>query len=186
MAEAQTQEPSMEEILASIRRIISEDGTTVESKPAESKPDEAAASPIDDTTVFDLVDEVKDDTAIPSAPVPASVSIDDMSFDAVPAPEPVPVYNEPAPAASLAFDNDRLMSDTAAQASAQALSGLTRMMSGGVNITSQPIGDGHKTLESMVLEMLRPILKDWLDRNLPTMVERIVQKEIQKITRDLG
>jgi cell pole-organizing protein PopZ len=48
------------------------------------------------------------------------------------------------------------------------------------------IGNGGRTIESIVLDLMRPILKEWLDRNLPPMVERIVQKEIRKITRDLG
>lgn len=171
----QTQEPSMEEILASIRRIISEDGATVEPTPVDPNAD--APEPVDapvvdmmpmeeEPAVLDLVEEVKDDGHVETI---------------VPEPEPAP------PTDHIMFDNDRLLSETAAQASASALSGLTKIMhGGGVNISSQPIGAGHKTLESMVLELLRPILKDWLDRNLPTIVERIVQKEIQKITRDLN
>lgn len=177
---SQTPEPSMEEILASIRRIISEDGATVEptkteegvtAEPAKAEPVVApAAASVEEVPVLDLIDEVQDDGSVAPVEEPAP-----------PMPEP-----EPAPTVSIPVDSDRLISDTAAQASAQALSGLSRLMGGTMNISSQPIGEGHKTLESMVLELLRPILKDWLDRNLPVMVERIVQKEIQKITRDLN
>ena len=45
------------------------------------------------------------------------------------------------------------------------------------------MGVGGKTIEDMVKEMLRPMLKDWLDRNLPPMVERIVEREIVRLTR---
>ena len=43
------------------------------------------------------------------------------------------------------------------------------------------IGNGGVTLEDMVRELLRPILKEWLDENLPYMIERIVKKEIEKM-----
>ena len=175
MAEnTQNQEPSMEEILASIRRIISEDGATVEPTPADPNAEPAAEpAPIIDMApmeseppILDLVEEVTEDGTVQHL-----------------APEPVIVTPPPEP---LAHDASRLLSDTAAQASANSLNNLSRLMGGAININSQPIGAGHKTLESMVAELLRPILKDWLDRNLPAIVERIVQKEIQKITRDLG
>ena len=45
------------------------------------------------------------------------------------------------------------------------------------------MGEGGKTIEDMVKEMLRPMLKEWLDRNLPPMVERIVEREIMRLTR---
>lgn len=173
----------MEEILASIRRIISEDGATVESNPVETAelPVDVASVPssVDiemtdmDLPVLDLIEEVTEDGSVQSLP-----------------PEPAPKLQQPpidTIELDMVYDSDSLLSQSTAQASANALSGLSRMLNGGgVNISSQPIGDGHKTLESMVLELLRPILKDWLDQNLPTIVERIVQKEIQKITRDLG
>jgi uncharacterized protein len=182
MAEnTQNQEPSMEEILASIRRIISDDGATVEPTPVD--PDAVMAAntvemsdPVEaEPPILDLVEEVKEDGSVESI----------MEL-----PEPAPVVAapraEPPKAENIVHDNSRLISDSAAQASANALSSLSRLVGGTVNINSQPIGAGHKTLESMVAELLRPILKDWLDKNLPSIVERVVQKEIQKITRDLG
>ena len=175
MAEnTQNQEPSMEEILASIRRIISEDGATVEPTPAD--PNAEPAPEIEMTAmdteppVLDLVEEVKEDG-----------SVENIMPEPEPEPLRAPVYNLPEP---VHFDNSRLISETTAQASVHALSGLSRLV--GVNINSQPIGSGHKTLENMVADLLRPILKDWLDNNLPGIVERVVQKEIQKITRDMN
>lgn len=182
MAEnTQNQEPSMEEILASIRRIISEDGATVEPTPADpnAEPAPEPAPMIDmaqmdaEPPVLELVEEVLEDGSVENI-------VPQQDYQ----PEPV-IVTAPPPEA-LPRDNSRLLSDTAAQASANALNNLSRLVGGNININSQPIGAGHKTLESMVAELLRPILKDWLDRNLPAIVERIVQKEIQKITRDLG
>jgi cell pole-organizing protein PopZ len=46
-----------------------------------------------------------------------------------------------------------------------------------------PTMAGGKTLEDLVKEMLRPMLKEWLDRNLPPMVERFVEREIVRLTR---
>ena len=40
-----------------------------------------------------------------------------------------------------------------------------------------------KTLEDLVKEMLRPMLQHWLDNNLPTMVERLVRQEIERVAR---
>ena len=45
------------------------------------------------------------------------------------------------------------------------------------------LGDGGKTIEDLVKEMLRPMLKEWLDKNLPPMVERYVEREISRLTR---
>jgi cell pole-organizing protein PopZ len=45
------------------------------------------------------------------------------------------------------------------------------------------VGNGRRTLEDMVIELMRPLLKDWLEKNLPTVVERLVQKEIDHIVK---
>ncbi len=42
---------------------------------------------------------------------------------------------------------------------------------------------GGRALEDMVSEMLRPMLQNWLDTNLPSIVERLVQQEIQKMSK---
>ena len=46
-----------------------------------------------------------------------------------------------------------------------------------------PLGRGDTTLEQIVRELLRPLLKQWLDQNLPGMVERIVREEVERIAR---
>ena len=43
-----------------------------------------------------------------------------------------------------------------------------------------------RTLEDLVREMLRPMLKSWLDDNLPGLVERLVRAEIERVSRGRG
>ncbi len=171
----------MEEILASIRKIISEDGATVQ--PAET-------APADD--VLELTQEVPMEMA--AVEEPSAVPVVEMEDTPPPAPQmPEPeveqVMAPPEPVYAPIPDNDmdRLISDTTAQASASALHSLAGMVRGSGNgIQSFPLGNGAATLEAMVVDFMRPYLKAWLDQNLPTLVERIVQKEIQKITRDMN
>ena len=47
------------------------------------------------------------------------------------------------------------------------------------------MGEGQRTIEDMVREMLRPLLKEWLDSNLPHLVERVVQEEVSRLVRDV-
>jgi cell pole-organizing protein PopZ len=58
---------------------------------------------------------------------------------------------------------------------------IERLSSAPVSATF--VGNGHRTLEDMVIELMRPLLKDWLDQNLPVIVERLVQKEIDRIAK---
>ena len=92
----------------------------------------------------------------------------------------------PAPAAAKA-DEDRLVSRGAATAAAGALAGLAAASRRPEPDLRGPvvIGNGAMTLESIVREEMRPILKAWLDENLPPLVERLVQKEIKRITRQV-
>jgi cell pole-organizing protein PopZ len=48
------------------------------------------------------------------------------------------------------------------------------------------LGQNARTLEDLVKEMLRPMLKSWLDDNLPGLVERIVRAEIERVSRGRG
>ena len=45
------------------------------------------------------------------------------------------------------------------------------------------LGQNPRTLEDLVVEMLRPMLREWLDDNLPGMVERLVRAEIERVAR---
>jgi hypothetical protein len=77
-------------------------------------------------------------------------------------------------------EGDGLVSDDAAAASRQALAALASMRERG----DAPVGEtgDDAALGAAVREMLKPMLKDWLDRHLPDMVEELVTREIARIT----
>ncbi len=81
--------------------------------------------------------------------------------------------NEPAPAEP----EESILSRKAVAASRGSLEALSRLI-------VKPEVEGSDTLEGMVREMLRPMLRDWLDANLPDLVESLVAKEISRITAD--
>jgi uncharacterized protein len=169
-------EPSMDEILASIRRILKEDGT-------EDQRGDAAENPEDEILILSAAMEAKPaESSAPVAP-PADPS-------AIPAPEPV--------AAPQATPNDAprngtemeqamddhvqspagLVSEAATAEITSALGPLVRSMS---LERSATVSRGGLALEDIVREEIRPILKSWLDSHLPSLVERIVRAEIERV-----
>ena len=75
--------------------------------------------------------------------------------------------------ASPAYEHTALTDDSTANAAAGALGKL---------ISKMDLGGDH-TLEGLVREMLRPMIKEWLDANLPAIVEEKVEAEVQRISR---
>ncbi len=149
MTAAETAEPTMEEILASIRKIISDEqiAPTSESvrptlaaervEPQASAPAQPPFRP--STDVLELTDSMENATLRPSS-----------SFE-------------------------KLISDEAEDVTTAKLSALTGMM-------TRNYPGSENTLEGLVQEMLRPMLKMWLDQHLPDMVETIVTREISRIS----
>lgn len=179
----------MEEILASIRRIISEDGEAgkeppampaAAATPAAVLPPEAAKPAEKPAEILELTEMVSDDGKVTNLSAQAAT--------APPAPPPPP---EPAsPAAAPAAAGEGLISATTAAAAASSLASLQAMAKEPESeAPAQPrslaLGEGSLTIEDIVREELRPILQSWLDENLPGMVERLVQKEIKRITRNV-
>lgn len=178
-----TQEPSMEEILASIRRIIADDQAA---KPDEEPEAPAAPAPIEDD-VLDLA-EVAEPVRRPE---PVAFDIPEIDFRAPePAPEPVfepePVFApesvaEPEPPRPA----ERIRAAVEAEATERLVSPRT-VESVGQNfqlLAQTVLSQNARTLEEIVQEMLRPMLKGWLDENLPQMVERLVRAEIERVSR---
>lgn len=61
---------------------------------------------------------------------------------------------------------------------------MGRLNAAGIGVLASPgLGNGGLTIEAMVRDMLRPMLKEWLDENLPSVVERMVEKEIARVAR---
>jgi cell pole-organizing protein PopZ len=141
-------EPSMEDILSSIKRIIAEEGESVTTSRARRTPKAAPApmtppttTPVHDINDADGVLELRD--AMPSDTVPPA---------------------------------DAILSPKAAEASRGALDTLSRL----IVRTEEPAADN--TLEGLVREMIRPMLREWLDAKLPVIVEKMVAREITRIT----
>jgi hypothetical protein len=189
----------MEEILASIRKIISDDT-------AETKPVPASASAPPPPTPIPLrpvlaPPPVEDDDDIlelrPAArkPQPHYVTDDPVPQDLhfadpepappvaafqpkpEPAPEPAPLappaQPAPPPAAEWRPEPDRLISQGVEEAVSQSFGALANTVLTG----------SQTTLDDLVREMLKPMIRTWLDDNLPTMVERLVRAEIERVAR---
>ncbi len=196
----------MEEILASIRRIISEDEAPAETPPAAVAPEPApepvaTAEPVHQVAAEAVEDDVLELTDRYEAT--SAESIGDLDVvDAAPEiepepyyaePEPAPVYvREPAPApvptpaSEPAQTYDALVGESAAASAASAFAGLAASFKkpepAPAATSDLPFVSGN-TVEAMVGEMLRPLLKQWLDANLPGIVQDAVQKEVERIAR---
>jgi cell pole-organizing protein PopZ len=84
----------------------------------------------------------------------------------------------PAPAAAPGLSADSLLAPAVAAAASASVGQLLRAVSAerGAAVTR-----GGPTIEDVVREELRPLLKDWLDQHLPAIVERLVRAEIERV-----
>jgi cell pole-organizing protein PopZ len=147
-------EPSMEEILASIRAIIADDREPSAPKPGPQIVYSSDAPPR---------------AAIPAASTPPR-AVPEPSEPTPPAPTVVWSRDaEPEPAA----DVEPLLSEESQTAIAASFESLSESLT----------AHGISVAEGMAREMLKPMLKAWLDENLPAMVERLVRAEIQRVVR---
>jgi uncharacterized protein len=240
---AKVQEPSMEEILASIRRIIADD----EAKPAAAEkaspasPPAAPAKPEKPAPAPAPAARAPQDSAPPAAPAKAAAPVappppapapsasnsqDDIDallngLDEVTTPEEIrPATPDvdvleltdemalPDPPSQAAFEkveppDDLEFTEAAAKvpprepafaappqvespvASQPMLSRSTvsAVESAFNSLAHTVLSNNARTLEDLVKEMLRPMLKSWLDDNLPGLVERIVKAEIERVSR---
>ena len=143
-------EPSMEEILSSIKRIIAED-----SEASLSPPRNRRAS---------VIQPVAD-------PLPEAEEPEILELTETVAPEAV-VEEVVMPVAEA---KSALVSDKTAEASRSSLAALSALV-------VKPEVTGGDTLEGLVREMLKPMLAEWLEAKLPDIVERMVAREISRIT----
>jgi len=167
----------MEEILASIRRIISEDEPPAAPEafevPSAPEPMPApAAAMVERDDVLELTERVPE-----SAPLETHGDLDVLpAMSAEPEPEaasepaPIPEPVALAPRAPI----ESLLSPPAAEAASSAFGQLSQ--------TIRMPADG-RTLEDVVRELLRPLLKAWLDENLPGIVQSAVSEEVERLSR---
>ena len=187
---AKTQEPSMEEILASIRRIISdENGVEPASDPAPAAAPARPAPP----PLVSAVKHAATPASPPPPPEPDVLELIDMvetksepAFKPVDSPdvefrdpirrrqEPEVPAAVPARAAYPTRLDEQLLSQRASEAVSTAFGTLANTMFA---------EEGSRSIEDLVREMLRPMLKTWLEDNLPSLVERLVRAEIERVSR---
>jgi cell pole-organizing protein PopZ len=180
MSEQSSQEPTMEEILASIRRIISEDDAPADAaQPVAAAAPEPAPAPVeiappapepedDDTLELTQKVDTLGDLEVYTPPVAAPAP--------PPAPEPVAAAApppKPAPAPQPSVDAG-LVGERAASAAASAFGQLSAAIA---------MPAEAKNLEDIVREMMRPMLQQWLDTNLPGIVQQAVEGEVERIAR---
>lgn len=85
--------------------------------------------------------------------------------------------------ADTALSEEELVSAASADAARQSLEALTAAVAPAVAAAvASPAPTNGRTMEDVVLDALRPMLKEWLDTNLPSIVEAMVAKEISRIT----
>lgn len=130
-------EPSMDEILSSIKRIIADDDR---SRPATKRAAKAAPVDGDEEEVLELTETDE------------NVSHEDVLLD-----------------------------DSKAQSLRHSFSALQTLSEPGAS--PQIVRSGETSLEGLTRDLLRPMLKDWLDTNLPPIVEAMVEREITRITK---
>jgi cell pole-organizing protein PopZ len=209
-AKAGEEDLSMEEILQSIRRIIADDDNEGK-KPVSSETNGKGKSSTDEvpgSDMLELTEMLKDDgTVVDLKKGSSSADADDdspISFDilsqidkvleadrASEAVKAAPAAAMPmsapmsAPAAIASTNVDSLLSETAAAATAEAFNRLKSMDTPTVYAqpSSSPAFRSGSTIEDLVSDMLKPMLKQWLDANLPSMVQQIVEREVKKLTR---
>lgn len=174
------QEPSIEEILSSIRQIISDDtdeGTAAPTPPEAPVVKNEPPAPIEIDDVLDLTQRIDEP--------PAEIEVDLQDFS----PEPEPVREAmvdlsqqketPPPAPKIermesAVADDTIFTKSAAEAALNGFSELARKTAVEYN---------GITLEEIVRTELKPMLREWLDRHLPSLIERLVQEELESISK---
>jgi uncharacterized protein len=211
---AKAQEPSMEEILASIRRIIADDDAVkpavkapvkVEPPPvkvaAPPPPPAAPSAKMGQDDIDAMLAGLGSEEEPPPPPEPEPPEEEDVLelTEAMAAPEPEPpsfrtidahqdvVFEEPEPEPERRppprqmTPQPRMAEPAEPPLISAATTAVVNSAFGALAHTV--LVQNAKTLEDLVKEMLRPMLKAWLDDNLPGMVERLVRAEIERVSR---
>ncbi|MFM7418050.1 MAG: DUF2497 domain-containing protein [Alphaproteobacteria bacterium] len=175
------QDQSMDDILASIRRILNEDEASAQTAEAAdpSTPEAAGAEAPE----------------MPEAPPPPRASAPEFTPPPMAPPSPMArsgpdlveltsdmLVTPPRQAASaprMGMDDAAgLIAPAAAAAAAASVGSLLRAVS---SERGSQVYRGGPSIEDVVREEIRPILKDWLDSHLPPLVERLVRAEIERV-----
>jgi uncharacterized protein len=217
------QEPSMEEILSSIRRIIADETADEEGEQdaARSRTEEfdrdveafaqVAEGGDTDDDVLELTEVVREDGEVieldRTLAQPQSIEEQRGEADqAEPAPDeqdrpstgdeqpaddhttqsPMDIRDDEMEDHQTAMQKKNGIESLVSDRAAGAATGAFAKLSQAVQRTPPEVAiadDSGRSVEQFIEDIMRPMLRDWLDQNLPPLVERIVQKEIQRIVR---
>jgi cell pole-organizing protein PopZ len=188
------QEPTMEEILASIRRIISEDADGGKAPASEPAPQPMAVAAAPDNEVLELTHVVQDDGSVGRQAEPPP---EPPRRRAAPRPEPEPVrepppeprvVRRPPPPPEPRYTRNQSDLDMVEKEegilSSQASSAVSSAF--GMLAREREVSVSSTTLEEIVTQIMRPLLAQWLDEHLPDIVERVVQQEVERAARNPG
>ncbi|MDH3473570.1 MAG: DUF2497 domain-containing protein [Rhodospirillales bacterium] len=173
-------EPTMEEILASIRKIISEDDENEEGSEApeatasddgETKDGDGAEDDVLELT--ERVEEEEDSVAETNTETEAEDQIDAILAESA---------ADAEPDAAAGKKKEGLVSDKTKSGVSSAMAQFAGALSKEKG-QSGPVVGGGPTLDALVLAALEPVLKTWLDENLEPLVERLVKEELKRLAR---
>lgn len=154
-------EPSMEDILSSIRKILSDDLDEVEASP-EPAP-EPVVEPAPEPVYNNIQTETEEDVV--------NLTRDMEIREEMPKAAPLPPHNHIP-------STQELISPPVQHVTACKLAEFAKFMA---EEKVAYMGNGKITIEQLIKELLRPMLKEWLDTNLEGVVEKMVEKEIQRV-----
>jgi hypothetical protein len=165
-------EPSMEEIIASISRIIAED----------QRPNEPVPPGSGDSDILELTEAINEDGSLRRV---APAAIVDPPTAVLPI-EQGASHAEAETEPKLDVGRERIVSAATSGAAAAAFAQLGALPRERRREGELLLGGAERTLEDIVRDMLRPLLQTWLDERLPGIVERLVREEIARVVGDAG
>lgn len=175
-------DPSMEDILASIRRILSEDEKAAGAPPSAAGGDNVLV--LDETMLVPEASPPPPVHSMPAPPPPAPSSAARPAAKQMVEPDMTEQTQAQAMADDMDFDPPPIAARptlVAPEAAAAALSSVDTLVRQLAQERSTQVHRGGPTIEDLVREEMRPLLKEWLDTNLPPLVERLVRSELDRL-----
>lgn len=167
----------MEEIIASISRIITED----------KKPSEPVGSVAEEKSeILELTQAVDEDGSIRRVTPATGAAGDPSAASSASQSKSEPPQIDTAGPTKAEPPRERILSSATSGAAAAAFAQLGALPRERRKEGELPLGGADRTLEDVVRDLLRPLLQSWLDEHLPALVERLVRDEIARVLGEAG
>lgn len=216
MVSSPQHEPTMEEILASIRKIISEDSTEQQPPAAEVKPApvaEAVPEPEPEADILDLTQVVDDEPVAPAfeppapepEPVMEAAPEQDVVFEPIEEEPAAELEPAPAPAGNDIFSDKTRQSiddafaalDEPEEEMAAAAPSPMRATAGGGSVEAVFENAVREAFEPVakewlganapqLIEKMKPLIREWMDEHFPALLEGAVREEVARVARSRG